>query len=74
MRKILDEAALTGSRLESETDKQEWATELHQMEHSHFALTTPDERDSFVHGTIWQGETQRDNVLRSQDKAQESIR
>lgn len=65
---IFDEAALTGSRLESEADKRAWAAELHQMEHSHFAqfaLTTPDERDSFVHGTRWQGETQRDNVPRS---------
>lgn len=58
--------ALNGGRLTSEEDKLEWSAELHAMAHSHyakFALTTPEERDTFMHGTIWNGEEQRMNFM-----------
>lgn len=54
--------ALSGERLESEEMRQQWAEELKLMAHTQYAsfpLTTPAERDTFLHGTIWNGETER---------------
>jgi hypothetical protein len=54
--------ALSGERLESEEMRQQWAEELKLMAHTQYAsfpLTTPEERDTFLHGTIWNGETER---------------
>ncbi|MFM0428436.1 hypothetical protein PQQ75_05420 [Paraburkholderia aspalathi] len=55
---LLDPEALNGSRLECDDDRLDWADQLHTMAHSHFAnfpLTTPDERDTFMHGMAWSG-------------------
>lgn len=55
-------AALSGSALETSEMKQRWAEDLHLMAHTQYAqfpLTNPHERDTFLHGMIWRGETQR---------------
>lgn len=60
---------LSGSRLESESDKQEWAAQLNSIAHTHFAnfpLTTPQERDTFMHGTLWIGAKERMGFMPSQ--------
>lgn len=63
-----DSDVLNGTRLESTADKLEWAAELHAMAHSHFAnfpLTTSEERDTFMHGMVWCGETEREDFMKA---------
>jgi len=53
---------LSGERLETEEMRQQWAEDVKLMAHTQYAsfpLTTPEERDTFLHGTIWNGETER---------------
>lgn len=53
---------LRGKYLTSESDKRAWAAQLQTMAHTHCAnypLTTADERDTFLHGTLWNGAKQR---------------
>jgi hypothetical protein len=60
--------ALNGSRLETDEDKAEWQRQLHTMAHTHFAnfpLTTPEERDTFMHGVRWHGQEERQNFMGS---------
>jgi hypothetical protein len=57
---------LNGSRLKSDEDRQEWQQQLHCMAHTHyaqFALTTPEERDTFMHGVRWHSHDQRSRFL-----------
>lgn len=66
MSELFEPNALNGSRLDSDDEREKWAAELHFMAHSHFAtfpLTTPDERDTFMHGTLWNGEKNRANFM-----------
>ncbi|WP_423392489.1 hypothetical protein [Burkholderia sp. LMG 21824] len=59
---IFDQKALDGDRLDTDEKKRQWAEELHLMAHTQYArhpLTTPQERDTFLHGTLWNGETER---------------
>lgn len=56
---------LEGCNLDSEQEKQAWAEELRVMAHTHYAsfpLTTPQERDTFMHGMVWLGETDREHI------------
>lgn len=65
---LYDPEVLSGSRLTSAEDKLKWARELHSIAHSHFAsfpLTTPEERDTFMHGTKWLGTEERMNCTSS---------
>ncbi len=53
---------LAGDALETTEHKMAWQEQLHEMAHCHYArfpLTTPQERDTFMHGTIWHGSTER---------------
>jgi len=53
---------LNGSALDNDDDKRKWHQQLQAMAHTHiasFALTTPEERDTFMHGVRWHGEEQR---------------
>ncbi|EON11730.1 hypothetical protein C266_20974 [Pandoraea sp. SD6-2] len=62
METLLSPEALRGDRLETNELKQQWAEEIHAMAHTHiakFPLTSPDERDTFLHGTKWVGEEER---------------
>ncbi|WP_155518253.1 hypothetical protein [Ralstonia solanacearum] len=64
---LFEPSALNGSALESSEMKQQWAEELHLMAHTQFAqfpLTNAQERDTFLHGMIWRGETQRQSFFR----------
>ncbi len=59
---LFEPEVLNGERLESDDMRQLWADEVKLMAHTQFAnfpLTTPEERDSFLHGIIWNGETER---------------
>ncbi|WP_269457973.1 hypothetical protein [Pseudomonas trivialis] len=43
------------------------------MAHTHlaqFPLTTPQERETFMHGMVWLGQTQRERIWPMQGKAQ----
>jgi hypothetical protein len=63
---LYDPDVLSGSRLTSTADKLKWAQELHLIAHSHFAtfpLTTPEQRDTFMHGNIWFGSDERVNFM-----------
>ncbi|MEW6703784.1 MAG: hypothetical protein AB1430_02910 [Pseudomonadota bacterium] len=65
---LFDTEALTGSRLDSDDMRRAWREQLHQMAHTHyaqFALTTPQERDTFMHGTIWNGGNDRVDLFGS---------
>jgi hypothetical protein len=56
---------LEGCNLDSEQEKQAWAEELRVMAHTHYAcfpLTTPQERDTFLHGMVWLGESVREQI------------
>ncbi|WP_148662252.1 hypothetical protein [Paraburkholderia phytofirmans] len=58
--------ALRGDNLTGETDKLAWSQQLHAMTHSQYAsfpLTTPKERDSFMHGIVWQGHQERERLF-----------
>lgn len=49
-------------RLAVDDLKREWKDELHLMAHTQYAkfpLTTEHERDTFLHGMIWNGKTER---------------
>ena len=62
MREIFSPEMLAGGALEDPEHKKEWQEQLQQMAHSHFAnfaLTTPQERDTFMHGTLWHGSDKR---------------
>lgn len=66
MSKFLTPAQYNGDYLNTEALKQEWAESLHLINHTHYAqfpLTTPSERDNFLHGTIQYGETERKNHI-----------
>ncbi len=57
---------LSDERLESEEMRQQWAEEVKLMAHTQYAnfpLTTPEERDTFLHGVIWNGETERRKIF-----------
>ncbi|WP_152680442.1 hypothetical protein [Chromobacterium subtsugae] len=59
---LFDPEALSGERLESDDMRQQWADDVKLMAHTqraNFPLTTPEERDTFLHGVIWNGETER---------------
>lgn len=59
---LFDPKTLSGERLESDNMRQQWADEVKLMaytQHANFPLTTPEERDTFLHGVIWNGETER---------------
>lgn len=63
MSKLLTPAQYNGDYLETNDLKQQWAEQLHLMNHTHYAqfpLTTPHERDNFLHGMVWFGETERE--------------
>lgn len=67
---LFPEEILNGSRLETDEDKTEWQRQLHAMAHTHFAqfpLTTPEERDTFMHGVRWHGQEERQNFMWSPD-------
>lgn len=56
---------LEGCNLNNEHEKQAWAEELRVMAHTHYAcfpLTTPQERDTFMHGMVWLGESVREQI------------
>ena len=56
---------LEGCNLDTEQQKQAWAEELRVMAHTHYAsfpLTTPQERDTFMHGMVWMGESVREQI------------
>lgn len=60
---IMPEDWADGRNLEVE-DRPEWLEYLMRMLHTHhaqYALTTPDERESFLHGTVFNGQTERFN-------------
>lgn len=59
---FFDSDVLRGERLETDELKRRWANELHLMAHTQYAqfpLTTAHERDTFLHGMVWNGQTQR---------------
>jgi hypothetical protein len=59
---------LNGSRLETDEDEAEWQRQLHAMAHTHYAqfpLTTPEERDTFMHGVRWHGQEERQDFMGS---------
>ncbi len=59
---LFDPKTLSGERLESDDMRQQWADEVKLIahtQHANFPLTTPEERDTFLHGVIWDGETER---------------
>jgi len=52
-----------GDKLDDDHLNAAWQDQLHQMAHTQyarFALTTPQERDTFMHGTVWHGSRERD--------------
>jgi hypothetical protein len=62
LKEILPSNVLTGEALADQEEKKMWQEELDRMAHSHFAsfpLTTPQERDTFMHGTLWHGSKNR---------------
>ncbi|QKJ86934.1 hypothetical protein PMPD1_1985 [Paramixta manurensis] len=66
MSEILTPAQYNGDYLDTPELKRQWEEELHLMCHTHFAqfpLTTADERDTFLHGMVWRGETERNPPL-----------
>ncbi|TDA46527.1 hypothetical protein [Burkholderia pyrrocinia] len=57
---------LRGDYLDTDEQKREWAEELHLMAHTQiaqFPLTNAHERDTFLHGMIWNGETERMSTI-----------
>jgi len=59
---LFEAEVLSGERLESEEMRRQWAEEIKLIAHTQYAnfpLTTPEERDTFLHGIIWNGETER---------------
>lgn len=57
--------ALEGQAFSDEQEKQAWFEELRVMAHTQYAsfpLTTPEERDTFMHGMVWVGQTQREQM------------
>lgn len=65
LEQLLPDYALEGVYLETDQQKQAWAEQLHLMAHTHlasFALTTPQERETFMHGMVWLGETEREQL------------
>ncbi|AXV70364.1 hypothetical protein CJO74_14350 [Ralstonia solanacearum] len=62
MAELFDPAGLSAEHLETNDLKRRWAEELHLMSHTQYArfpLTNSHERDTFLHGMIWRGETGR---------------
>lgn len=60
---ILPKDWIDGKNLEAQ-DKPEWIEYVMRMLHTHYihnALTTPSERESFLHGIVFNGETKRFN-------------
>ncbi|PRA21882.1 hypothetical protein [Pseudomonas poae] len=65
LEQVLPDYALEGIYLDTDQQKQAWAEQLHLMAHTHlasFALTTPQERETFMHGMVWLGETEREQL------------
>lgn len=59
---FFDPDVLRGERIEADDVKQKWEDELHLMAHTQYAkfpLTNAHERDTFLHGMIWNGKTER---------------
>lgn len=55
-----------GNYLDTEELKHQWKEELQMLSHSHFAqfpLTTPNERETFLHGMVWYGEKERNPFM-----------
>ncbi|MDM5181676.1 hypothetical protein PO883_31345 [Massilia sp. DJPM01] len=62
LRDLFAPEVLNGSNIESDEIKLAWQRELHMIAHTHYAtfpLTTPEERDTFMHGVRWHGADQR---------------
>lgn len=59
---LFEPDVLQGERLKTDDLKLKWKDELHLMAHTQYAqfpLTTAHERDTFLHGMIWNGKTER---------------
>jgi len=53
---------LSGDPLDDPHLESAWQDQVQQMAHTqfaNFALTTPEERDTFMHGTVWHGSRER---------------
>ncbi|WP_338480667.1 hypothetical protein VRB67_10165 [Pseudomonas trivialis] len=65
--------ALEGQAFDNEEDKRAWFEQVREMAHTHlaqFPLTTPQERETFMHGMVWLGQTQRERIWPMQGKAE----
>lgn len=63
---LLPDQVRDGDALSDDAERAQWRSQQYQMRHTHFApfaLTTADERDSFLHGTLWHGESERASLL-----------
>jgi len=55
-----------GDYLDTEELKHQWKEHLQMLSHTHiaqFPLTTPNERETFLHGLVWYGEKERNPFM-----------
>jgi hypothetical protein len=59
---VMGREILEGLKISDEYTRQGWKDEVNRMAHTHYArypLTTLQERETFLHGMVWNGETER---------------
>ncbi|MCY1556474.1 hypothetical protein D9M68_932290 [compost metagenome] len=60
---IFPTEVLDGSNIKDQELKEKWKEQLEEMAHSHiakFPLTSPQERNTFLHGTIFTSQTEEE--------------
>lgn len=58
---VFSTEVLDGLNIEDQELKERWREQLNEMVHAHiakFPLTTPQERNTFLHGTIFNNQTE----------------
>lgn len=62
LEEVMGREILDGLKISDEYTRQGWKDEVNRMAHTHYArypLTTVQERETFLHGMVWNGETER---------------
>ncbi len=75
LEEVMGRGILDGLKISDEHTRQAWKEEVNRMAHTHYArypLTTIQERETFLHGMVWNGETERVPMWPTHEKSNDA--